>query len=257
MAGVVVVVAAGAIGAALATGAFRGSGNQPAGASSGYKTGTATVTRQSLTSRPRRTRRSATRALHGRGADVVVFVRLVLGVGGGGVRHVHLAAAGRADHPPGPGDLRGVRHPGGAAVRQRAGLPRPVRGHDRRGCHRAERDLVSLGYATAAALGPRSGWDYFSGETAYALELLQAKLGLTVTGTLPLGQAVFLPGATQVTGLGTGPSLGGPATAGTVVLTATSLTPVVTIDLDASLQTEVKVGDKVSITLPDGSSRPE
>ena len=50
VAGVVVVVAAGAIGAALATGAFRGSGNPAAAASSGYKTGTATVTRQSLTS---------------------------------------------------------------------------------------------------------------------------------------------------------------------------------------------------------------
>ena len=46
----VVVVAAAAVGAALASGAFRGSGNQAAGASSGYQTGTATVTRQSLTS---------------------------------------------------------------------------------------------------------------------------------------------------------------------------------------------------------------
>ena len=69
-------------------------------------------------------------------------------------------------------------------------------------------DLVRLGYASRAALGPRSGWDYFSGETAYALELLQAHLGLTQTGTLPLGQAVFLPGAVQVTGLGTGDGAG-------------------------------------------------
>ena len=49
-------------------------------------------------------------------------------------------------------------------------------------------DLLHLGYATRAALGPRSGWDYYSSETAYAVELLQTKLGLTVTGTLPLGQ---------------------------------------------------------------------
>jgi hypothetical protein len=117
-------------------------------------------------------------------------------------------------------------------------------------------DLVTLGYATAAALGPRSGWDYFSGETAYALGLLQAHLGLTVTGTLPLGQAVFLPGAIQVTGLGTGTVPGGPATSGATVLTASSLTPVVTIDLDASLQPEVAAGNKVSVTLPDGSVTP-
>ena len=118
------------------------------------------------------------------------------------------------------------------------------------------RDLVKLGYATRAALGPRSGWDYYSAETAYAVELLQTKLGLTVTGTLPLGQAAFLPGPALVTGLGTSTSLGGPATSGIVVLTATSVTPVVTVELDPSLQSEVKDGDQVSITLPDGSITP-
>ena len=116
--------------------------------------------------------------------------------------------------------------------------------------------LVKLGYATAAALGPKSGWNYFSGETAYALEQLQSHLGLTVTGTLPLGQAVFLPGPAQVDALGTGVVPGAPATAGSVVLTATSVTPVVTIDLDASLQGEVRAGDKVSITLPSGAVTP-
>ena len=117
-------------------------------------------------------------------------------------------------------------------------------------------DLVTLGYATAAALGPRSGWDYFSGETAYALELLQTHLGLTVTGTLPLGQAVFLPSAIKVTALGTGAVPGGAVTSGATVLTGSSLTPVVTVDLDASMQTQVAVGNKVSITLPDGSVTP-
>ena len=116
------------------------------------------------------------------------------------------------------------------------------------------RDLVRLGYATRAALGPRSGWDYYSAETAYAVGLLQAKLGLAVTGALPLGQVAVLPGPALVTGLGTSTSLSGPATAGTVVLTATSVTPVVTINLDPSLQAEVKDGDQVSITLPDGST---
>jgi hypothetical protein len=117
-------------------------------------------------------------------------------------------------------------------------------------------DLVTLGYATAAALGPRSGWNYFSGETGYALGLLQAHLGLTQTGTLPLGQAVFLPSAINVTGLGSGVVPGAAATSGSTVLTASSLTPVVTMDLDASLQTEVAVGDSVSVTLPDGAVTP-
>jgi hypothetical protein len=118
------------------------------------------------------------------------------------------------------------------------------------------RALVALGYATRAALGPRSGWDYYSAETAYAVELLQARLGLTVTGTLPLGQAVFLPGRALITGLGTTTVLGGPATAGSVVVTATSTTPVVTIQLDPALQSEVKDGAPVSVTLPDGRTTP-
>ena len=59
-----------------------------------------------------------------------------------------------------------------------------------------------------------------------------------------------------MTGLGTGAVPGASAAAGSVVLTASSLTPVVTIDLDASLQTEVAVGNKVSVTLPDGSATP-
>jgi hypothetical protein len=115
-------------------------------------------------------------------------------------------------------------------------------------------DLVKLGYLSAADLGARPGWDYYSGETAYGVELLQAKLGETETGSLDLGAAVFLPSAIEVTGYGTDTVLGGAAAAGAVVLTASSTTPVVTIDLDASLQSEVHAGEPVGVTLPDGST---
>jgi hypothetical protein len=114
-------------------------------------------------------------------------------------------------------------------------------------------DLVALGYVTAADLGSRSGWDYYGAETAYGVRLLQARLGVTQTGSLDLGDAVFLPAAVEVTGYGSGVVLGGPASAGQVVLTASSTTPQVTMDLDASLQGEVHAGEPVSITLPDGS----
>ena len=50
--------------------------------------------------------------------------------------------------------------------------------------------------------------------------------------------------------------LGGAAAPGTAVLTATSTSPVVTVALDAGQQTEVKKGDKVSVTLPDGTTTP-
>jgi hypothetical protein len=117
-------------------------------------------------------------------------------------------------------------------------------------------DLVALGEASTALLGPRSGWDFFSAGTADALARLQGRLHVPVTGSLVLGQAVFLPAAAQVSAPGTGVVLGGTALPGAVVLTATSTTPAVTADLDASQQAEVRDGEPVTITLPDGTTTP-
>jgi len=114
--------------------------------------------------------------------------------------------------------------------------------------------LVRLGYATPAALGPRSAWDYFSSETAYALERFQAHLGIThPTGSLSLGQAVFLPSVVKITAWATDIVPGVTATAGAALMTATSDSPVVTIALDTSQQAEIKAGDTVSVTLPRGT----
>lgn len=113
-------------------------------------------------------------------------------------------------------------------------------------------DLVALGYATAAEIP--AGTDTFTPATATALKKLQATLGLTQTGTLTLGQAVFEPVAVRVTTLSA--TLGGPLSAGHPVLQGTSTTRVVTIALDAAQQSEVKVGDHVVITLPDNSTTP-
>ncbi len=113
-------------------------------------------------------------------------------------------------------------------------------------------DLVTLGYATWADVG--SGSDYFSAATADGVAKLQAKLGVTQTGSLALGQAVFVPSAALVSAvqvtLGTGAAPGAP------VLTATSTDPQVTVDLDAGLQSDVKAGDTVAITLPDQQTTP-
>ena len=115
--------------------------------------------------------------------------------------------------------------------------------------------LVRLGYASAAALGPRAGWGYFGAETAYALEQFQAHLGIAhPTGSLGLGQAVFLPSAVKITAWASGVAPGVTATPGAVLMTATSDKPVVTIALDTSQQAEVKAGDRVSVTLPRGNT---
>ena len=113
-------------------------------------------------------------------------------------------------------------------------------------------DLVRLGYAGRAEI-VAAGWDYFSWETAYGVQRLEEHLGVSYPpGSLSLGQVVFEPSALRVATV-TG-SLGGPASG--PVLTATSGRHVVTIPLDASDQSEVKAGDRVTVTLPDGTTTP-
>jgi hypothetical protein len=113
-------------------------------------------------------------------------------------------------------------------------------------------DLVALGYADRADVAAL-GWDYYSWETAYGVQRLEGHLGVAAPpGWLSLGQVVFEPEAlrvAQVTG-----RLGGPASG--PVLTATSNREVVTIPLDVSQQTEVRAGDRVTVTLPDGTTTP-
>jgi hypothetical protein len=252
---VVVLVAAGLAGADAA-GVFRTA--KPARGSNGYATGTATVKQESLTSQ---TQENGT--LGDAGSYPVVVPGSSPGSGGAGSPSSG-SGAGTYTWLPTAGQT--IRQ--GQVIYQVSESPvvllygnvpayrdlsEGITGGDVR---ELNGDLVKLGYATAAALGPKPGWDYFGGETAYALELLQSHLGLTLTGTLPLGQAVFLPGAIQVSGLGTGTVPGAPAAAGAVVLTGSSLTPVVTVNLDATQQTEVHVGDQVSVTLPDGAITP-
>jgi hypothetical protein len=113
-------------------------------------------------------------------------------------------------------------------------------------------DLVDLGYADRADVAS-SGWDYYSWQTAAGVQQLEEHLGVSSPpGSLSPGQVVFEPEAIRVTQL-TG-SLGGPASG--PVLAASSDRRVVTIPLDTSDQSEVKAGDVVSVTLPDGTSTP-
>ena len=113
-------------------------------------------------------------------------------------------------------------------------------------------NLAALGYASSAELDPAS--DYFSSQTAYALEQYQSGLGIDPTGELTLGQAVFQPGPVRV--ISVSAVLGGSARPGQPALQATSTTRQVSIALDASEQTYVSAGDKVTITLPDNDTTP-
>jgi hypothetical protein len=113
-------------------------------------------------------------------------------------------------------------------------------------------DLVALGDAGRADVSAL-GWDYFSWATAAGVQKLQSALGVAFpSGWLALGSVVFEPRALRVSQL-TG-RLGGPA--GGPVLAATSDQHVVTVPLDVSRQGEVRAGDAVTVTLPDGTTTP-
>jgi hypothetical protein len=114
------------------------------------------------------------------------------------------------------------------------------------------RDLVRLGYASRADIAAL-GWGYYSWETAYGVQRLEERLGVSYPpGSLSLGQVVFEPGALRVSQVSG--SLGG--TANGPLLTATSDRQAVTIPLDVSQQSEVRAGDAVTVTLPDGTATP-
>ncbi|MFL5798488.1 MAG: efflux RND transporter periplasmic adaptor subunit [Actinomycetota bacterium] len=111
-------------------------------------------------------------------------------------------------------------------------------------------DLVALGYVDRSRVD--STWDEFTWATRVGVEKLQAHMRVNQTGELSLGDVVFLPTAARVTSLQAG--LGAPATG--PVLSASSTARTVSVALAPDLQSEVKKGDRVTITLPDGSTTP-
>ena len=113
-------------------------------------------------------------------------------------------------------------------------------------------NLVKLGYAEKSELDPDS--DYYGSETAEAVTELQGELGVDETGTLDLGDAVFLPGPLRVTKAMA--KAGTRAAPGAQVAQAASARRQVTVELDPGQQSQVKVGDRAQITLPDNRTTP-
>jgi multidrug efflux pump subunit AcrA (membrane-fusion protein) len=109
-------------------------------------------------------------------------------------------------------------------------------------------NLEALGY------GKDLGGDNFTAATEAAVKRLQSAHGLPVTGQLPLGSVLFQPSAVAVNAIT--PNLGSAATAGQTVLEVTLTARQVQIQLDASEQSDVQTGDKVSIVMPNNSTTP-
>lgn len=140
--------------------------------------------------------------------------------------------------------LRGDRTP---AYRT---LSKGVRGADVRQLNAA---LVARGYDSG--YGPKKSSSRYDWTTVAAVKRLQDDLNTTETGRLELGQVVFLPTerirVTEVDG-----SYGATASPGQSLVKATSTTPRVSIAMDASQAADVKAGDKVTVSLPNGEDVP-
>jgi peptidoglycan hydrolase-like protein with peptidoglycan-binding domain len=108
-------------------------------------------------------------------------------------------------------------------------------------------NLQELGYG-----GGLSG-DTFSSATEAAIRAFQLAHGMTATGELPLGSVVFERGAVLVTSVT--PEVGASVAPGPVLGIASTVAQV-SIALSAAQQSSVKVGDRVSIALPNNVTTP-
>jgi peptidoglycan hydrolase-like protein with peptidoglycan-binding domain len=110
-----------------------------------------------------------------------------------------------------------------------------------------QQNLIALGYATTGNLAADG---HFGWTTVTAVQRWQKAMGLSQTGAVELGQIVFLPGSVRVGSQQA--QIGGQA--GGVILNVSSTTRLVTVDLDASKQTLVKVGDAVQVIMPNSGT---
>jgi hypothetical protein len=130
------------------------------------------------------------------------------------------------------------------------------------GLTRAQESL-SAARSSEAVYGPSStftqlpsvGQVISRGQTLYAISGRPVVLqyGSPATRELPLGSVVFEPGPVRVTSVT--PTVGASVAPGPV-LDVSSTVPQVTIQLSAAQQSSVKVGDQVTITLPDEQTTP-
>jgi peptidoglycan hydrolase-like protein with peptidoglycan-binding domain len=110
-----------------------------------------------------------------------------------------------------------------------------------------ERNLVALGFDPDRVITVD---DHFTWATGAAVRRWQEAAGLERTGTFEPGDAVWQPGPVRVGTLEA--AVGDAARPGSPVLEVTSTTRQVSIDLDASRQPYVRVGDRVDLELPGG-----
>ncbi|MFG1690400.1 peptidoglycan-binding protein [Nonomuraea sp. NPDC049269] len=111
-----------------------------------------------------------------------------------------------------------------------------------------ERNLKALGYGKNVTVDR-----HFSYATYYALRRWQKAAKLKVTGQVPLGHVVFVPAAIRVGGWDT--KVGSVVAPGQLIVHGTSRAPAVLVQLAPAELPQIRVGDQVVVTLPDGKTR--
>jgi peptidoglycan hydrolase-like protein with peptidoglycan-binding domain len=117
---------------------------------------------------------------------------------------------------------------------------------DGRDVRQLERNLAALDF------DPGTIDESFTSSTAAAVSDWQESAGLPETGSVELGRVVFLPGARRIGEHKT--EVGSVLAASAEVLDTSSTRRVVTIELDAALQSIARKGDGVEVILPDDST---
>ncbi len=113
------------------------------------------------------------------------------------------------------------------------------------------RNLVNLGFNPDGIVVN----DAWQAATTAGVEALQASRGETRSGSLPLGQVVFLPGSQIVAAVDANlGSTGGGDPGAPAILQTTSTQLIVTVDLPASSQSEARVGEQVTVEMPAGNT---
>ena len=108
-----------------------------------------------------------------------------------------------------------------------------------------KRNLVALGF------GPLRVDDHFDAATAADVRRWQARRGVPVTGVVGMADVVYAPGPIRVDTVSA--SLGDPARPGTLLHT-TGTGQIVNVPVPVAQEYLARVGDTVSVVLPDGSA---
>lgn len=111
-----------------------------------------------------------------------------------------------------------------------------------------EANLTALGYGAGLTVDR-----HYTAATAGAVQRWQRAAGLPATGTVPLGQVVFLPAGVRVGGHDLRP--GEALQPGALVVHGTGPEPAVTAQVPPRQVPRLRTGDAVQLILPDGTRR--